>query len=108
MVPVPAGNAGPVFLHPLTDVLLVVIGFRSAFRGGTDFLFDLIWEVSILSFILHSEFDFLINSRIGRNSKGKSRISRAGLHPTRLTDLNLLVLLTGYPDRTREDTSASY
>ena len=99
------GNAGPVFLHTSAYVLLVVIGFRSALRGGTDFLFYFVWEVSVLSFVFHNEFDLHINSRLGRKSKGKLRISRAGLHPTRLTDLNLLVLLTGYPDRTRDDRS---
>lgn len=49
----------------------MVIGFRSAFRGGTDFLFYLVWEVSVLSFVFHNECDFLINSRLGRKSKGK-------------------------------------
>ena len=105
MAPVSPLHTGPILQHPLTDVFFMSAGLRLAFRRGTDFHFDLIWEVSILSFILHSEFDFLINSRIGRNSKEKLRISRAGLHPTRLTDLNLPVLLTGCPDRTREDTS---
>ena len=48
-------DAGPVFLHSLTDALLVVIGFRSAFRGGADFLFSLVREVSELSFVFHNE-----------------------------------------------------
>ena len=74
MAPVLRLNGSPVFLHPLTDVLLVVIGFCPAFRGGADFLFDLVWEVSVLSFVFHNEFDLLINSRLGKKSKGNAQI----------------------------------
>ena len=64
-----SGDVGLVFLHPLTDMLLVVIGLGLAFHRGADFLFYLVWEVSVLSFVFHN--DFLINSRLGRKSKGK-------------------------------------
>ena len=83
MAPVLRLNGSLVFLHPLTDVLLVVIGLRSAFRGGADFLFYLVREVSVLSIILHNKCDFLINSRFGRKSKGKCLLVSKNFVPLR-------------------------
>ena len=49
----------------------MVVGFPLAFRGGADFLFYLVREVSVLSFVFHSDCDLIINSRFGKKSKEK-------------------------------------
>ena len=49
--------------------MMVLSRLHAAFHRGADFLFYLVWEVSVLSFVFHN--DFLINSRLGRKSKGK-------------------------------------
>ena len=83
---VPVGDTGPVFLHSLADVPFVVIGLRLAFCGVADFLFYLVWEVSVLSFVFHNDCVLLINSRIRRKSKVIRRIIRKKLlHHSRLT-----------------------
>ena len=46
-------DAFPILLHALTDVQLMVVTFGLAFRGGTDFLLDLVVEVSVKSFVFH-------------------------------------------------------